>query len=153
MDLQHMPAHRWKHSCDDLFLQKRQPFSARDHVPSDKQELITQRGTYLAVHCERKEHAPTWAMWVLAACFCTKAVYLASSHRSSVSSSMLMAASSGNSLGTVGARLGDIGGRATTFGLPAAYHTVYISSVPRTWCAVLLYLINILGLSDAGHEC
>ena len=73
----------------------------------------------------------TWAMWVLAACFCTKAVYLASSHSSSVRSAMLMAASSGNSSGTVGARLGDTGGRAITFGLPAAEHTACISPVVR----------------------
>lgn len=48
-------------------------------------------------------------MWALAACDCTKAVYLASSHSSSLSSSVLSVANSGNSVGTVGALLGEAG--------------------------------------------
>lgn len=65
-------------------------------------------------------------------------MYLASSQSSSVSSSMLRAASSGNSLGTVGARLGDAGGRTTCAALlPARRNQEY-----NNYCLLLVVAIE-----------
>lgn len=65
-------------------------------------------------------------MCALEACFWTKAVYLASSQSSSVRSSVLIAASSGKSLGTVGDRLGDTGDRPACAAVPPV-HVIFIN--------------------------